>query len=208
MPTPGAIVLSVLTAVVLSWGIAAPSSASTVPISTVPISTVSTSAVSTSTATTVLPGSVASASFLEYSTDGTNWSSAAPSSLFPDNLRLSPGALKSVTIYVRSTRTDPTTMSAAISQLASSDTRFRTVVTIGAAGGAGPGWSKLASTLSTCQPIFTKVQVAANQVVPVTVTLALAHTVTGAQEQGSWIRFALLLGLSDVGAPTGPSTRG
>jgi hypothetical protein len=150
------------------------------------------------------PASAAKASSLEYSANGTSWSAAAPSSLFQSGLRLSPGDSKSITIYLRSTRTSPTAMSAAITQLATSNPGFRAVVTIGAAGGSGHGWSKPASALSTCHPIFTNVPVTANQVVPVTVTLTLSHTIAGAQEQGSWIRFALLLGLSDVGAAMGP----
>jgi hypothetical protein len=172
MRTLGAIVLSVLTAAILTLGIVAPASAAT-------------------------------AGFLQYSANGTSWSATAPSALFQSNLRLSPGDSKSVTVYLRSTRTDPTTMSAAIFQLATSDPGFRAAVTIGTSGASGTGWSKQASALSTCQPIFTKLHVAANQVVPVTVTLTLSHSVSGVREQGSWIRFALLLGLSDVGAPTG-----
>jgi len=152
----------------------------------------------------VAPASAATASFLEYSANGTSWSATAPSALFQSNLRLSPGDSKSVTVYLRSTRTDPTTMSAAISKLVTSDPDFRAVVTIGASGAADLGWSKPASALAACQPIFTKVHVAANQVVPVTVTLTLSNAIAGAQQQGAWIRFALLLGLGDVGAPTGP----
>jgi hypothetical protein len=150
------------------------------------------------------PASAATAGFLEYSTNGASWSTTAPSALFQSSLRLSPGDSKSTTIYLRSTRTNPTTMSAAISKLVTSEPGFGAVVTIGASGSTAPGWSKPASALSACQPIFTGVHVAANQVVPVTVTLTLSDTVAGVQQQGAWIRFALLLGLGDVGAPTGP----
>lgn len=153
---------------------------------------------------TAAPASATSASFLQFSTNGTSWSASPPSSLFQGTVRLSPGDSKSVTVYVRSTRSDSTTMSAAITRLATSDPSFRAMVTIGAADGTGSGWAKPASTLSTCQSIFTKVHVEAYQVVPITLTLTMSPTIERAQEQGSWIRFALLLGLSDAGAPSGP----
>lgn len=153
---------------------------------------------------TAAPASATSDSFLEFSTNGTTWSATAPSSLFQSSVRLSPGDSTSVTVYIRSTRPDSTTMSGAITRLASSDPSFRAMVTIGAADDTGRGWSKPASTVSACQSIFTKVHVKAYQVVPVILTLTLSRTIEGATEQGSWIRFALLLGLSDAGAPTGP----
>jgi hypothetical protein len=175
MRTFGAAVLSVLMAAVLALVTVAPASATT-------------------TAT-------APASFLEFSTNGTSWSAAAPSSLFPGGVNLTPGDSKTATIYVRSTRTDPTTLSASMSQVVTSDPGFGAVMTIGAASALGRSWSKPASALPSCQPIFTKMLVATDQVVPLSLTLAMSPSAVGVQGQKSWIRFTLLLGLADAGAP-------
>jgi hypothetical protein len=146
----------------------------------------------------------AATSPLQYSMDDVTWSSTAPSGLFPSSLRLSPGDSRSITVYVRSTRTDPTTMSAALTRLVSSSAQFSAAVTIGATGGSGPGWHSPASTMPTCAPIFSKFLVGAGQIVPVTITVTLSSALNGRQEQGGHLGFDLLLGLADVGAPLAP----
>lgn len=147
----------------------------------------------------------ADSSYLEFSTNGTTWSSTAPSALFANHLLLAPGDSLASTVYIRSTRADPTSLSVAIANLSTSDPRFSAEVTIGATGGVGSGLSTPLSDLPACAPILSAFPVARNQAVPVTITLALANALSGVQGQGSWVRFDLQVGLSDLGSPVNPN---
>jgi hypothetical protein len=141
---------------------------------------------------------------LEYSTDGTTWSPIPPASLFPQGYLISPGDTESATIYLRSTRAAATTLSAAVTNLSSTDSRFSRATTFSALGPGGTSWSRNAASFGRCSPIFTAVPMVSGHALALTMAITLSTGLDAQQEQGSRLGFTLLLGLADAGAPHSP----
>jgi hypothetical protein len=137
---------------------------------------------------------------LEYSTDGASWSPVPPSTLFDPSFRLSPGDTIHSVLYIRSTRSEPITLSAGIDGVTSDNTDLSRALTISASVQGSAGVNSTLDKLTTCSRAG-GTTITQGQAVPISVALALSPSLKGAQAQKARVAFDLNLDLSDVGAP-------
>jgi hypothetical protein len=155
----------------------------------------------------VAPAASASAAptYLEFSTDGNTWSQTPPASLFSSSLRLVPGDALARTVYVRSTRSDPTALSVALADVSVSSPELGAALSVHAVAGSSAPLDSSISALGACTPVVAAIPVARNQSIPITVSLTLATALHTTQAQNASVHFGLQIGLSDVGSPVAPN---
>lgn len=137
---------------------------------------------------------------LEFSTDGSSWSTTPPASVFPAELRIVPGDTVSSTIYLRSTRTEPTELSVLLTGVNATDPELASNLTLAStpAPGAGLTATRL-DRIAACTPVLVATTVQAYQTVALTITLRMSATVTGTTAQNERAYFNLVAGMSDFG---------
>lgn len=86
-----------------------------------------------------VPSAHASHGRLEFSTDGTTWTSAPPVALFERGVVLVPGRSASSTLHMRSTAETPGVLAAALTNVRVSDESVEKYFGVQASTGAGPG---------------------------------------------------------------------
>jgi hypothetical protein len=155
----------------------------------------------------VVPAASASAAptFLEFSADGSTWSPTPPASLFSSSLRLVPGDAIARTVYVRSTRSDPTALSVALADVSVSSRELGSALAIHAVAGSSTPLESSMSALGSCAPLVSALRITRNQAIPITVSLRLATALHTTQAQNASVSFGLQIGLSDVGSTVAPS---
>ena len=141
---------------------------------------------------------------IEYSANGTSWSSTPLGSVFPSGMRIVPGDEISATIYLRTTRTAPTELSVLLTGLTVDDPAFGSNLVLGSTPNMGFGLAPTVfDRITACTPMLTRTAVAAYQVVALTVTVGLSADLPAQVAQNATANFNLVIGVSDtgVGAP-------
>lgn len=138
---------------------------------------------------------------VEYSADGVAWSPTPPASLFPA-MTIVPGDTWSVTLYLRSTRGIESVLTLALRDATASDPTFESGLALEGNDDSGAGMPSTSfARIADCTEAVPPRVVATGEVVPVTFDLAMSPALQAAQAQNSWLRFELVVGLADPGAP-------
>ena len=148
---------------------------------------------------------------LEFSTDGTTWTSAPPASLFDNGVVLVPGGSVSSTLHMRSTAPTPGVLVAALTNVMISDEsagKYFGVRATSDAGtgvdGAGVGLGRTAVTdLEEFTPIGPRLTLAPGQSAQFTLTVDLDLRPGGTGAQNSAIALDLALSFTDAAAVPG-----
>lgn len=148
---------------------------------------------------------------LQFSTDGTTWTSAPPESLFHSGVVLVPGGSVSSTLYVRSTAQTPGVLSAGLTNVRVSDESaekyfgVRATADIGTGtDGAGAGLDRTAvSDLEEYTRIGLPLTLAPGQGAQFTLAIDLDLRPDGTEAQNSAIGLDLALSFTDASAASG-----
>lgn len=148
---------------------------------------------------------------LEFSSDGTTWTSAPPASLFDNGVVLVPGGSVSSTLHMRSTAQTPGVLVAALTNVRVSDEsaekHFGVRATSDAgtgADGAGVGLGRTAVTdLEEFTPIGPRLTLAPGQSAQFTLTVDLDLRPGGTGAQNSAIALDLALSFTEAAAVPG-----
>jgi len=143
---------------------------------------------------------------LEYSADGTTWTSTAPASVFPAAYALVPGDAVSATIWVRSARPGLARLTAVLADVTTSSPEAGVVFELEGADTTGRGLPRTAADrIRDCTELVPSRVLAAGAVARITTTVSMPATVSGLDGQGASLAFDLQLGLADLQLPTTPS---
>jgi hypothetical protein len=138
---------------------------------------------------------------LEYSVDGVTWSATPPASLFP-SMTVVPGDSETVTLYLRSTRGVDSVLTLVLRDATASDPIFESGLALEGNDDTGAGLPLTAfARIADCTAAIPPRTVAPGEVVPVTFDLAMSSALRAEQAQNAWLRFELVIGLADPGAP-------
>lgn len=143
-------------------------------------------------------------SAIEVSLDGTSWSALPPDGLFPSELRLAPGDMKTAELFVRSTHSGTAVLSIAVTDAETNQVQFSRDLRIG----GGDADSTMTPTpfidIATCANLIEPRTVTQTDVTAVSIDLLLEPG-SGNLTQGATANFDLAIGLTELGVPADPS---
>jgi hypothetical protein len=140
-----------------------------------------------------LPASAADAS-VEYSTDGTTWSTTAPGGLFPAGTTIAPGITRTATLYVRALRPGDTIVGLFLGNAGASDPALLSAARVTTDGGAAVPLDG-----DRCVSILPQTVLAQGQVLTIPLHVGLDPDLTTGSGTGGGLGFDLLLELSEPG---------
>jgi len=140
---------------------------------------------------------------IEFSTDGTTWSSAPPAALFATGTTLAPGGSVSTTLWVRQTHGVPEYLAVVLRGVQVSSPALAAVATLSAAEGTrGSLGPTTLATLGSCTPLAPAGAVASGVARSITLTLSLPATADASAADGSMIFDVAALATDPAAAPT------
>lgn len=135
---------------------------------------------------------------LEFSTDGSSWSKAPPSALFPGTIRLVPGKSASSTVWVRSTRSSQVRLTAVLGEVTTSSSEAALVFHLSGGDGSGGGLPVTpAGEIDDCTELVPSRLLGSGEAVPITTTVSIPASVSGRIGQDESIRFVFQVALTD-----------
>ena len=135
---------------------------------------------------------------LEFSADGSTWSTTAPASLFFEAIQLVPGDSLSSTVWVRSTRSSAVRLTAVLGEVTTSTSEAAPVFHLSGGDGSGAGLSATpADEVDDCTELVPSRLLSGGTAVPITTTVSIPAGVSGRAGQDSDISFVLQIALTD-----------
>jgi len=151
---------------------------------------------------------------LQFSTNGTAWSSTPPASLFSGGGSsvsatggdaLVPGEARSSTLFVRNASGHPARFSAVVSDVVSSSPEAAVVFHLAGRDGTGSGLIPTpAGDVEDCTELVPPRMLGVGEIAMVVTEVSIPTSVTGTTGQGSGVDFRLEVGLADALLPTTP----
>ena len=140
---------------------------------------------------------------VEFSTDGTAWSSAPPAALFPAGPTLVPGGAISTTLWVRQMQGAPADVAVVLRNVQASSPALAAVATLSAVGAAGTSLAPtVLATLGACTPLVPAGVLASGAARSVTLTLSLPVSAGPDAADGSASFDVAVTATDPVAAPT------